>query len=377
MSRIEFQTQRTNKVRIFFIGFAAGFICFLLVALIILISPENSWLTTGTKWIVSLIFALIMGLIMGVLGVVYVESLPVDVMIDGNSFIYTKGKKNERFDLKLYNGPRLIGRGRVELKGSINSKAPRPEYINMDYCMGISFLLPDGRTRNLILPFSDRENAVIVDQIIKYRQKNGYKEKYREIVKTPCEGEKRIDFSNASELVRTIAGRRKRRAISASIITGITLAVCGVSYLFPDRLHFLMKNSVIFGLVGLSIAALIFFDELMVSRKALAYTPAYVRFCTGDIFFGEDRIKSSDIASVLVTPHQGTYYCRNSGYRTVVLKMTNGFRKRYFFGKFPQGNDALSLDEYPEFVLQLDEWCSANNIEYRWNIEPPFIFREI
>ena len=375
MSRIEFQTQRTNKVRLFFFGFAAGFVVFLLFALLILSLPKHSWLA-GKKFIVSLIFGLIMGLLMGVLGVVAEESRRVNVMIDKNSFIYTKGKKTERFDLKLYNGPRLIGRGCVELKGSINSRAPRPEYINMDYCMGISFLLPDGRTRNLILPFSGRENAVIVDQIIKYRQKNGYKEKYREIVKTPCEGEKRIDFSNASELVRTIAGRRKRRAISASIITGITLAVCGVSYLFLDHKHFLMVST-FFGLVGLSLAAMIFFDELKVSIKAIAHTPAYVRFCIDEIFFGEDRIKSSDIASVLVTPHQGTYYCRNSGYRTVVLKMTNGFRKRYFFGKFPQGNDVLSLDEYPEFVLQLDEWCSANNIEYRWNIEPPFIFREI
>ena len=371
MSRSEFQS---NKVRLFFIGFAVGFVGFLLVALLILSFPASSWLT-GKKFIVSLIFGLIMGLIIGVLGVVAEDSRRVNVMIDKNSLIYTKGMKTEQFDLRSFNGPRLIGVGKVE-QNSYNRTGLSPRYINIEYYKGISFLLPDGRTRNLILPWSDKENAVVIDQIINYRKKNGYTEKYREIVKTPCAGEKRIDFSNASELVRTLANSRKRRAIAAVTIAGISLAVCGVSYLFLDHKHFLMVST-FFGLVGLSLAAMIFFDELKVSKMAIAHTPAHVRFGIDEIFFGDDRIKSSDIAVVVVTPHQGRYLYKNSGYRTVILKMKNSTRKRYYFGKFPHGDDALILDEYSEFVIQLEKWCSANNIEYHWDFDVPLLLREI
>lgn len=341
-----FQSKKQNKA-VVFIGVAA--IIAILVFILISYAINTFRIYTVVPDYFRYVIACVVGLASGALASIAAKQ--TIIVIDEESFTYTKGKKVEKYPLDSFAGTNVV---RNYMNGAYTGST---RYIR--------FKTPDYKIRQIEIPFEEKDYSDIVS-LIKKNNANSISEEEKEEIREAFEGERRINIPR-DELLKSFSKSRKARAAFSIITLVISLTVCIASYILMDIWCFLAML-VMFGLLGPTLAIAIFLYGRKESIAAMKSTPSLFTAGPDSISFDDDVIPASAISGIVVTPPSYNSTGKDYEFRKVVITDNSGVDHTYYFGKTLKGNKKMSLKEYTGVVTLLEIWSFSNNIEFRQDL---------
>ena len=126
--------------------------------------------------------------------------------------------------------------------------------------------------------------------------------------------------------------------------------------------------ALIFGVMGLSFAMLLFLYGRKENKAAIECTPEFVAAGPYCITFGNEKFDASRIRKVTATPPAYENVTKNFDFRSVAVTDIKGNVHKFYFGKSPKNNKNKVFNEYASVVSLIDQWCFANNIDFRMDL---------
>ena len=213
------------------------------------------------------------------------------------------------------------------------------------------------------IPFGEKIFSDMVTQLEKMKRAD-ISEESKEVM--------RESFSNSSsfeipkEKLAQAFKRITRFRINVSLLIAfISLAVCIVSYIYLE-LMFFIAMTLLFGVVGLTLAIGVFLYGRKETKNALANTPAFVSVEPLRIVFEKDSYDASDISKLLASPPDYNSLGTNNEFRMIVVTDRNGVDPPSgILERAPKDNRNMVYEDYSNLIAVLTKWSFANNIDFR------------
>ncbi|MBR3461168.1 MAG: hypothetical protein IKH20_00665 [Clostridiales bacterium] len=337
-----FTKKARNKAAVFFTTLiATTFLFFIMLSSLF----GRAGYTAESAYYVKVAISVSLGIVVAICALI--SNKDIKITIDRENVTYTRGKDQKIFPISSYRGTYIATFNGVEERN-------------------LRFALPNGRLQSIKLPFENAEFSDIVSAITKFGRADEDNEESKEAIRDFFEGEFTIGVPSV-KLSQALSKTLKIRSITSVILAGLAVIICPVAFVLLD-IYTAIAVALIFGVMGLSFAMLLFLYGRKENKAAIECTPEFVAAGPYCITFGNEKFDASRIRKVTATPPAYENVTKNFDFRSVAVTDIKGNVHKFYFGKSPKNNKNKVFNEYASVVSLIDQWCFANNIDFRMDL---------